>query len=102
MRGGKKCGYRARFVGGVRRERVCLSQVQIDPPSSVAAATNCLQFSSPRGEAFLTPSEHGKYGFALWFTFAIRPHPSPTATPSPSKGKAMVRDFFHLDLLFEE
>ena len=29
---------RARFVGGVRRESVCLSQVQIDPPSSVAYA----------------------------------------------------------------
>ena len=25
--------------------------MQIDPPSSVAYATNCLQFSSPRGEA---------------------------------------------------
>ena len=60
---------RARFVGGVSRESVCLSQVQIDPPSSVAYAT-----APPQGEAFLTLCEHGKYGFALWFTFAIRPH----------------------------
>ena len=38
---------RARFVGWVRRESVCLSQVQIDPPSSVAYAP-----ASPQGEAF--------------------------------------------------
>ena len=68
---------RARLVGGVRRESVCLSQVQIDPPSSVANAT-----ASPQGEAFLTLCEHGgrskhgrygKYHFVLWFAFATRP-----------------------------
>ena len=48
--------------------------------------------ASPRGEAFLTLCEQGKYHFMLWFAFAIRPHPSPSATPSPSKGKAMVRN----------
>ena len=69
VRGLCRVRLRARFVGGVRRESVCLSQVQIDPPSSVAYAT-----ASPQGEAFCTLSEHGKYGFALWFAFAIRPH----------------------------
>ena len=78
VRGLCRVRLRARFVGGVRRESVCLSQVQIDPPSSVAYATNCLQFSSPQGEAFCTLSEHGKYGFALWFAFAIRHHKNVT------------------------
>ena len=64
------------------------------PPSSVANATNCLQFSSPRGEAFLQEffrttqqsDDRSKYA---------RPYPSPAATncsqfSSPSKGKASV------------
>ena len=57
-------------------------------PSSVANAPNCLQFSSPRGEAFCTLFEHGKYGFESCGVLTVRPHPSPTAPPSPSKGKA--------------
>ena len=57
---------RARPVGGMRNDPcvipfrlevtccrgLCLWWVEIYPPSSVAYATNCLQFSSPRGEAF--------------------------------------------------
>ena len=46
-----ECGCRACFAGGRRRESVCLSSVQIDPPSSVAYAT-----ASPQGEAFLQDS----------------------------------------------
>ena len=100
----------------------CVVVCFCDPPSSVAYATNCLQFSFPQGEAFLTLCEHGgrgkhgrygKYHFVLWFAFAIRPHPSPTATPSPSKGKASdrfanlkksasgIRHFRHLHLEFQ-
>ena len=56
--------------------------------------------ASPRGEAFFTLCEQGKYHFMLWFAFAIRPHPSPSATPSPSKGKAMVRNFLILAYFF--
>ena len=62
-------------VGRVYAFRKC----RLIPPSSVAYATNCLQFSSPpQGEAFCTLSEHGKYGFALWFAFAIRHHKNVT------------------------
>ena len=49
--------------------------------------------ASPRGEAFLTLCEQGKYHFMLWFAFAIRPHPSPTAancsqfSSSPQRGR---------------
>ena len=85
---------RARLVGGMRNDPcvipfrlevtccrgLCLWWVEIYPPSSVAYATNCLQFSSPRGEAFLTPCKHGKYVFESWGVFTIRPHPSPLAT----------------------
>ena len=97
---------RARLVGGMRNDPcvipfrlevtccrgLCLWWAEIYPPSSVAYATNCLQFSSPRGEAFLTPCKHGKYVFESWGVFTIRPHPPPAASPSPSKGKAMVRN----------
>ena len=48
---------------------LCLWWVEIYPPSSVAYAT-----ASPQGEAFCTLCEHGKYDFALWIAFAIRPH----------------------------
>ena len=85
---------RARLVGGMRNDPcvipfrlevtccrgLCLWWAEIYPPSSVAYATNCLQFSSPRGEAFLTPCKHGKYVFESWGVFTIRPHPSPKAT----------------------
>ena len=40
---------------------LCLWWVEIYPPSSVAIATNCLQFSSPQGEAFFTRCVHSKY-----------------------------------------
>ena len=41
-----------------RRERVCLSQEQIYPPSSVAYAP-----ASPQGEAFHTQCKHGRWNF---------------------------------------
>ena len=56
-----------------------LCERRLIPPHQSPAATNCLQFSSPRGEAFLTLCEQGKYHFMLWFAFAIRPHLSPAA-----------------------
>ena len=37
--------------------------MQIYPPSSVAYATNCLQFSSPKGKPSIRPCEHGEYNF---------------------------------------
>ena len=37
--------------------RLCnVARVEIDPPSSVAYATNCLQFSSPEGKSFCKAS----------------------------------------------
>ena len=67
---------------------VCLLQVQIDPPSSVAYATNCLQFSSPKGKPFARFLSY--YATKDEESIYTRPHPSPTVTPSPSKGKASV------------
>ena len=49
------CGFAlVLWVGSVRLCNV--TWVEIDPPSSVANATNCLLFSSPQGEAFLQDS----------------------------------------------
>ena len=49
---------------------LCIVDCLCDSPSSVAYATNCSQFSSPKEEAFLTPCgqskqlcEHGKQNF---------------------------------------
>ena len=68
---------------------VCVfCKCRLIPPSSVADAPNCLQFSSPKGKPsarflsyYVTKDEESIY---------TRPHPSPTVTPSPSKGKASV------------
>ena len=65
---------------------VCLLQVQIDPPSSVADAPNCLQFSSPKGKPFARFLSY--YATKDEESIYTRPHPSPAVTPSPSKGKA--------------
>ena len=70
---------------------VCVfCKCRLIPPSSVACATNCLQFSSPKGKPsarflsyYVTKDEESIY---------TRPHPSPAAPPSPSKGKALVRN----------
>ena len=50
-----KCGFAlVLWVGSVRLCNV--ARVEIDPPSLVACATNCLQFSSPEGKPFCKAS----------------------------------------------
>ena len=95
------CGYRACFVGGKRSDitpytsaghyivgndpcvvpyrgmlltDLFLCERRLIPPHQSPTAP-----ASPRGEAFLTLCEQGKYHFMLWFAFAIRPHLSPAA-----------------------
>ena len=69
-------------------ERYIFIRAEVYPPSSVANATNCLQFSSlSKGKAFCE-NPFVLYDKEMSGRIYTRPHPSPTASPSPSKGKA--------------
>ena len=65
---------------------------KLSPPHQSLTRQTACSFLPPRGEAFLTMCEQGKWDFESWDVFTIRPHPSPAAPPSPSKGKALVRN----------
>ena len=67
------------LLDGILRPESGLSLAELCERIAFYAGCHIRFDDSPRGEAFLTLCEQGKYHFMLWFAFAIRPHLSPAA-----------------------